>query len=62
MCRPPGILAKAQLRTARRSVPATFVGCGTAERACYFGRLCLRYPLDGFRVPFKDLFETVGYF
>ena len=27
MCRPPGSLAKARLRTARRSVPATFVGC-----------------------------------
>jgi hypothetical protein len=27
MCRPPEILAKAPLRTARRSVPATFVGC-----------------------------------
>jgi len=26
MCRPPGILAKARLRTARRSVPAPFVG------------------------------------
>ena len=27
MCRPPGILAKARLRMARRNVPATFVGC-----------------------------------
>ena len=35
---------------------------GTTERACYFGRLCLRYPLVGFRVPFTDFIETVGYF
>ena len=26
MCRPPGILAKSRLRTARRRVPAPFVG------------------------------------
>jgi len=26
MCRPPGIRAKARLRTARRSVPAPFAG------------------------------------
>ena len=38
MCRPPRILAIVRRRTARRSVPATFVANGTAERACYFGR------------------------
>ncbi len=27
MCRPHGILAKARLRTTRRSLPAPFVGC-----------------------------------
>ena len=32
MCRPPGILAKARLRTAGRSVPAPFVGCVVEER------------------------------
>ena len=36
MCRSPRIQAKARLRTARRSVPATFVANGTAERAYYF--------------------------
>jgi hypothetical protein len=36
MFRPPRILAIACLRTARRSVPATFLSAnGTAERACY---------------------------
>jgi hypothetical protein len=27
---------KSFIANARRSVPANFVGCGTAERACYF--------------------------
>ncbi len=46
--------------------------CKTQASSLYYGRSensgararepYLRYPLDGFRVPFNDLLETVGYF